>query len=244
MAKIQYSSLVNAMSGKLNGSVASRNKGGYYFRNKGIVSNPQTAKQMAVRGRFAAYSIAYSNISEEARQRWYDYAQLHPYTDIFGVERYLSAKAMFLKVATDRSLVGLNPDFEFPPMLVEPGYFESLALTVQYNITTDALSMVVDGDINLDLASNWRVMFYATPPLPASISYVKNKFRYIGAQTPVNTTALDANITSLYTAYFGNIIDDGSENLVVHVRCVLINQTGQRFGQYPLSNSVDLLTTP
>ena len=54
--KIKYSALVMGVSGKLNGSVGATNKGGAYLRNKGVVSNPNTPAQAAVRSRFGSLS--------------------------------------------------------------------------------------------------------------------------------------------------------------------------------------------
>ncbi len=69
--------IVNAFgefSGKLAGMVFARNRGGAYVRRYVTPLNPSTAKQRAVRERFALRANEWQQLSEDARAAWNEYA--------------------------------------------------------------------------------------------------------------------------------------------------------------------------
>lgn len=96
--KIQYSALVNSTSGKLNGSVASHNKGGSYLRNKGIVSNPRTPLQTLQRSRMGSIASTWRTLSPTEQAAWNAAAPDFPYTDPFGQIKYLSGFGLFQRL--------------------------------------------------------------------------------------------------------------------------------------------------
>ena len=57
--KIKWGAMVVDGSGKLGGHVASKNRGGSYFRTKVTPTNPNSTSQAAVRSRLTALSQAF-----------------------------------------------------------------------------------------------------------------------------------------------------------------------------------------
>lgn len=217
MALIKYSALVQEARNKLNGSVLSKNRYGNYVRNKTTPVNPQTASQQNNRALLSAVSQAWGGLTASARQSFADLAENHPLTNIFGDRITLDGKAMFSKLAMNLGKIGLG----FPttaPVFVAVPFVEA----------TGATASVASGlEIDLSVATvpaGFTMVVEATPALPATINFVKNRFRSIGTAT---AAASVADVTSAYNAKFGSLVA-GDVSKVVHFRISLVsNTTGQ-----------------
>lgn len=55
-----------------------------YVRSLTIPANPQTTRQMLVRGYLTTLSRSWAALSDAQRTAWRDYALLHPETNVFG----------------------------------------------------------------------------------------------------------------------------------------------------------------
>lgn len=92
------SQLVTVASGKLDGLVASHNKGGNYFRALAIPTNPNTSRQASVRGWFGSAVQAWTDLlSDSQRGAWNSYAQQTPVTNVFGDAIQLSGQQMYIR---------------------------------------------------------------------------------------------------------------------------------------------------
>lgn len=217
MAKIKYSALVSEMRNKLNGSVLSKNRYGNYIRNKVTPVNPQTSFQQNVRALLSSVSQAWAGLSEAGRNGFTALAQNHPFTDIFGDSKTLDGKAMFSKLNMNLQKIGLSP-ITVAPVFVGMPFVEA----------TGATASVADGsELDVSVATipaGFTAVIEATPPLPATINFVKNRYRQLGTAT---ATANVIDATSLYDARFG-ALSAGDVGKVVHYRLSLVsNTTGQ-----------------
>lgn len=211
--KIKYSALVSGASGKLNGSVAANNRYGAYFRNKGIVTNVQSATQMAVRSVFGAISKMWRQLTDGEREAWKNYSKEHPYNDIFGDSRILQGSSFFQKVNMNLHKANL-PLLESPlapaPLgaLVEVG----VAGTAAANELTALSALARFDEVP---TANTLLAIYATPAMSAGRSFVKNDFRLIEVHsfTPA-TEDVTADILDSYEEVFGTSISEGQ---VIHV---------------------------
>lgn len=217
MGKIKYSALVQEMRNKLNGSVASKNRYGNYFRNKTTPVNPQSSFQQNQRARLSSVSQAWGGLTDAQRQSFATLAQNHPFRDIFGDTMTYDGKAMFSKVnlnlltAGQAMILSALPFVEVPFVAVD-----SVASTVA---TGTVISLSVQ-----TAPVGFTVIVEATPPLPATINFVKNRYRSLGAQTVVTG---DIDLQSDYATRFGapTSADVGKR---IHVRVFLVsNTTGQ-----------------
>ena len=85
--------LTGPMSGKLGGMVASRNRGGQYFRRKAVPVNPDSNRQTAVRSNFATLISLYNNdLTPAQRQSWIQWAANTPRIDSLGQTHVLTGQ--------------------------------------------------------------------------------------------------------------------------------------------------------
>lgn len=83
--------ITGALSGKLGGLVASHNRSGAYFRTLTIPTNPDTARQQAVRNDFQTLAELWNNtLSQAERDEWNLYAANITVKDKVGQDIYLT----------------------------------------------------------------------------------------------------------------------------------------------------------
>lgn len=99
--------LTGPMSGKLGGMVASRNRGGQYFRRKAVPVNPDSTRQVAVRSNFATLISAWNNeLTPEERESWIMWAANTPRIDSLGQSHILTGQNAFVGFNSLRLLAG------------------------------------------------------------------------------------------------------------------------------------------
>lgn len=217
MAKIKYSALVSEMRNKLNGSVLSKNRYGNYIRNKVTPVNPQTSFQQNVRALLSSVSQAWAGLSEAGRNGFTALAQNHPFTDIFGDSKTLDGKAMFSKLNMNLQKIGLSP-ITVAPVFVGMPFIEIISVTPSVSA---GLQIQINEAV---IPAGFTAVVDATPALPATINFVKNRYRQVGTGTAV-ANEIDASLA--YDARFGALAS-GDIGKVVHVRLSLVsNTTGQ-----------------
>lgn len=67
--------MVTSLSGSLDGLVASHNRGGPYFRNRTVPTDPQTQPQLDMRAAMADVYNGWAAMTEDQRAAWSSYAQ-------------------------------------------------------------------------------------------------------------------------------------------------------------------------
>ncbi len=211
--KIKWGALVVDGRGKLGGHVASQNGGGSYLRTKVTPTNPQSTYQSEVRGLFGQISGAWSGMGQEAIRSWNSAVDEWKQTNIFGDLKAPSGKALFQRLNQQAQIAGF-PKIELPPAKQD---------MVQGIITEGAIS--IGGEtITLTGAyalANARVMYFASPPVSAGTSFVKNLMRHIGGNVGNNYSPGDA--FENYVERFGTPVL--GQKIFVGVKYVL--ETGQ-----------------
>ncbi|MFO7161178.1 MAG: hypothetical protein DIU81_006830 [[Clostridium] cellulosi] len=193
MAKIKYSALVQSMRNKLNGSVASRNRYGDFWRNKTSPVNRQTTHQTAVRALFAANSSAWRGLTASQRQAWIEAAPNFPFTDVFGDQLTLSGNALYLKLNQNLQNAGEDPISE-PPAPVAIPVLAGFKLTFADGVYSISWDNTVTGD--------FKLMIYAAPNVSTGRQYVKNLFKFCGV---VDTLTSPQEISTLLTDRLGSL---------------------------------------
>lgn len=67
--------LIDGLTGKINGAVASHGPGGAYFRSLGTPTNPNTSRQILIRSAAAAAYANWTDLSPTLRATWEQYAR-------------------------------------------------------------------------------------------------------------------------------------------------------------------------
>lgn len=226
MAKVKYGEMISAMSGSINGTTHSRNRGGAYMRNRSIPVNPQTVAQMAIRAILAALSSAWRGLTPAQRNGWNSATGNFPVTDQFGDQRELSGHQLFVRLNSNLQQIGeeVIEDAPMPEAVAGAG---TLALVA--NI--DGSVMTVDSDLD-DVPAGHKLVVEATPQLSPGISYAKNLFRVIATADAADPFPVD--IFAAYAAKFG-ALEEGAKTFV---RAYLVNvNTGQK-GQVSQTSTI------
>lgn len=209
MALIKLTAIVDNISGKLNGTVFSKNKGGHYMRSKSKPSNPKTAFQNAVRARFGAIAQLWGSLTEAQRDAWRAIASEFPYTNRLGDTKTLSGFALHQKLNTnlaiiEQSFVSNPPEPISPPAIV----------------SVDASVSIGDGEFNVSakLAIGvttvpYTAVIMATPPLRAGVDNFQNQLREIAV---IKDIVSGTDVMSDYMARFGELDRDQKIGISVH----------------------------
>lgn len=95
-------------SGKQGGIVWSHNAGGPYVRNRAIPTNPNTARQIAIRNSVRSLAIAWANtLTQAQRDAWDTYGANVSWVNRLGQTISLSGISHFIRSNTPRLQAGL-----------------------------------------------------------------------------------------------------------------------------------------
>lgn len=195
MAKIKWSMAISAVSGKLNGSVFARNRGGSYVRNKTTPSNPQSTAQIAVRARLSGFSAQWKTLTQALRDAWSGASVNFAKSDVFGDPVIPTGSNLFTRVNSNIANAG-GTVITAPPALI--GVFQPLEAT----LTVDAVTPEVTIDLDsTGIDANSVFIVEATAPMSAGIANANNKYRQIG--TLPSATVFPYDATAMYEAKFG-----------------------------------------
>lgn len=213
MTKVKYSALVSDMSGKLNGSVMSRNRAGSYIRNKVTPVNPNTAAQAEVRSRLTTNAQAWAGLTQAQRDSWNASVGAFAKTDIFGDLKNPSGFNLYCRINNNLTMVG-ETAVSTPPTSSEVATVTIGALTAANG--TPALSLVTSGAVPADTV----MVVNATPGLSAGVSFVKSELRQISQAAAAATSP--HNLLSAWNTKFGSIPAAGKK---IFVEIYFINTT-------------------
>lgn len=203
MALIKYSALVTDMRGKLNGSVAAKNRGGQYLRNKTTPVNPQSIAQQKARATFGGVSSLFRQLKDEDVNAWNAAAQNFPYTNIFGDVVYLNGLQLFTKLNTNLTIAEAS-NITMPPSPMGAG---SVVLgDVVIDISEEEAVLDIDSGVG-----DFSVMFVleATAPQSGNTRFYKNHFRTIAVGNSV-AMGTPSQVYAAYVDRFGTPPDGGN----------------------------------
>lgn len=168
------------LSGSLAGITASHNRGGSYFRNRAIPTNPGTAQQIAVRGFMATLTSLWNDtLTPAQRTDWDTYALNVPLNDPLGNPRNVGGLGMYVRSNVPRLQAGL-PRVDAAPILFNLGPFTNPTFTTfaaagnTFNTSFD----VLDDWVNEDDAA---MLLYTSRPQNPTINFFKGPYRFTAA---------------------------------------------------------------
>lgn len=207
--------------GKINGSVASKNRSGAYMRTKVTPVNRRSVAQQAVRSTFGFVAQQWRGLTEIQRLAWGGAVENFKNTDIFGDLKSPSGFNLFSKL--NLPLINTTGGWNVnPPTAVEVP-----------NVLLGALVVNLDsaGSFDLNIEANALntgggiLVVDATPSLSPGINFVKSQYRRIYHQVVANTaTATSVSLLNEYIDVFGTPI----EGMKIFVRAYYIAPTGQQ----------------
>lgn len=196
--KVKFSNLIAGMSGKMNGGVAARNRGGAYFRIKVTPTNPQTIAQVAARNRLAQFSQAWRSLTQVQRDAWAGAVDQWKKTDVFGDAITPSGSNLYVRLNINITNAG-GSAINLPPIPVGATALSSL----------EATASAGTGEIQVDFAptpvpAGHAMVIEATPALSAGISNAKSRFRQITVLPA--TTASGEDVGTAWSEKFGTLV--------------------------------------
>jgi hypothetical protein len=192
--KIKFGALVTEGRGKLGGHVASRNRSANYLRTKTSPVNPQTTSQSGVRTSFATYSQGWRSLTAVQRAAWAAVVDQFTKLNVFGDTVRLTGANLYMSLNRVIATIG-GAAISTPPIASAPGGVTSLSLVA------DVSDAWIKATYAPAIAATDTVEIWATAPQSAGISFVKNKYRYIGKIVTADVSPY--NLTALYEAKFG-----------------------------------------
>lgn len=211
--KIQYGAGIVNGSGKLNGWVASRNRGGAFMRAKVTPLNPSTTAQQNARGILGALSTQWSQLTDAQRLSFNNAVQDFSRTDIFGDVRNPSGINLYVKLNANLINTGQAQIAAAPAK--EEIIFSAIS-TVVMDVSSQSLVITLADE----LLDGSLVLAFATPTLTNGTRFVKNRLRSIGS---VEISSNQITLGPEYVAKFGAFALGA--NIVVGFR--VITNTGQ-----------------
>ena len=186
---------VSQMSGRVGGTIFSRNRGGAYMRNGSIPSTVTTWFAQHIKAITAAQSQAWADLDDEIQEQWREWATQNPVINRLGQSRTLSGHQAFVKLNARLVYAGFTA-ITSPPIGAAPAPFAPDSVT-------------------LDVATKKAEIAYTPTPAPAGVavqiyaylanspgvSYVKNRLALV--YTSDAPAASPANIWPDLEARFG-----------------------------------------
>jgi len=214
--KTKFGAIIVDGRGKINGFVASKNRAGSYLRTKVTPVNPQSASQQAGRAIITNLSQAWRGLTQPQRDSWIAAVNDWQHTDIFGDLKTPSGFNLYMQQngklsKADAGVIASAPT----PVDVDP----LTNFTVALDNSGDT---IVATFAATPVPANHKLIIDSTGPVPAGISFVKNKWRRVANLNAAVATGIDFGAT--YYGAFGDI-QTGQE--IQFRACMMNTNTGQ-----------------
>lgn len=215
--KALWGALVVDGRNKIGGHVASKNRGGSYFRTKVSPAQPTSIYTAAVRSRLASISSGWRSLTEAQRLAWNDAVGSFKKTDIFGSVRNPSGFNLYQEL--NNNLVNVSTaQITVPPL--------PAVVTTQTSASVTAVNAT--GVVTLTYApaipAGEKVLVRATPALSPGKSFVKSELRQIKVIATADASPLA--LTVAYAAKYGAV---GAVGQKIFVEMIHVNTaTGQK----------------
>lgn len=180
--------LVTAASGKMGGLVASHNRGGQYFRNLVIPTDPSSSLQQAVRGYLAQLADRFKNTLTVAQQTaWATYALNTPRPNRLGDNINIGAIGHYIRSNLPRLQAGLDLVDDGPTTYGVGNPDPSSTLSVTGDSTTGGLSF--DEDAPWVDEDGGALLVWTSRPQSPTINYFTGPYQFTGAAEGDSSTA-------------------------------------------------------
>jgi len=175
--------LGSQMSGAVGGLVASRNRGGPYFRSRAIPSNPNTPQQQEVRSAMSQLSARWSGVlTQVQRDGWDSYALNTPLTNRVGDPVNVGGLGMYQRCNVPLLQTGQAGGviIDVAPTVYNLGAYTAPSL-VNVSEATQQFSVSFDNTDAWANEDDSDMLLYISRPKNPSIQYFKGPYRFAGA---------------------------------------------------------------
>ena len=185
--------LGTSLSGSVGGITASHNRGGTYFRNRAIPTNPNTPQQATVRGLMAQLANLWNDtLTSAQRTAWDEYAAAVLLPGPNGDPRNVGGLGQYVRSNLPRLQASL-PRVDLGPSILNLGDY-TIPTIASVTAATDLLSL------NFTEADDWvgeddaAMLVYTSRGQNATINFFKGPYRFAAtilgdSSTPPTTPA-------------------------------------------------------
>lgn len=226
MAKVKYGEFVVGMSGKVGGTIHSRNKGGAYTKNWAMPTNTISSYRTLVRSYFGSFSQAWRSLTAAQIAAWNSATSNFQVIDRMG--SLITLSGINLYKALNQNLVGVGvAPISTPPM--PEGTLSTAIGALTSTFTGTILTLATASAVPTGMS----MVVEATPPQSSGVSNAQNKFRVVQVFAAAATSPHDIETT--YVARFGAFPPAGSK---VFVRIKFINATTGESSTYSNTSAI------
>lgn len=146
MARVNYTGIVDSITGRIGGSVFQRNKSGFVMRGTGHTKKSTTTKQQNAHSYLAWWSNEWNLCTMQEKTDWNYFATLNTKTNPYGRIMTLTGHNWFVSVNRNRQLCGVGetlspPTYTLPDeMPVFTTIFTDTTLTTEFTGTPSSTS--------------------------------------------------------------------------------------------------------
>ncbi len=167
------------VSGKIGGLVFSHNAGGPYIRNKGLVTNPNTPKQQAVRALLAQLtSLWVDTLTAAQRDGWTNYAANVPLINRLGQARNVSALNQYVRSNVPIIQAGFARQDDAPTIFSLGDFTAPLALAQEAAQEITVVFTITDDWVGEDDAG---MLIYVSRPQNLSVKFFDGPYQLAGS---------------------------------------------------------------
>ena len=178
MALVVYTGPVAGLSGSQGGSTYSRNRFGYYVRNRTRPVNPNTARQNTIRQALAELTQRWSQVLSSAqRAAWNLYSQNTPMTNRLGAPIHPTGFNHYLRSNIPALQAGLDVVDDGPTIFEIPEQDSTLACTASE--ATNKVSVSFNNGLDWANEDDATLLTYCGSPRNAQRNFFAGPHRYM-----------------------------------------------------------------
>lgn len=165
------------LSGSLAGITASHNKGGTYFRQRSIPTNPSSFRQLQVRNAMSQLAAAWvSTLTPAERAAWETYAENVPLIDKIGDPITVGGLPMYQRSNVPRLQAGLTR-VDAAPTIFDLGDFTTP--TVSASAGSQEVTVDFDAGDPWDDEDDSSMLVYLSTERNPTINFFKGPYRLL-----------------------------------------------------------------
>jgi len=192
MARVEFSSVVTSVRGKVGGSVFQRNRSGYSLKNKSNNVNSASIKQIASRMYMSQVHAAWRSMSENERNAWDIFANFKPIKNKNNSNVNLTGYQLFLKYNLIRLQAGYT-------ILTTITYSQITNLAVEVSFLVNSPTVFV-AFLTLDFSDDYGCLLMSSAPRSSNYPLKAKSYKVLIPDAISNNTLI---LSDVFVATFG-----------------------------------------
>ena len=188
---------VSQASGRVGGTIFSRNRGGAYIRNGSKPTIVTTLYAQSIKAITAAQSQAWAGLTDAQKEQWVEWAAQNPVINRLGQSRTLSGHQAYVQI-NGRLVYGGFTALDSPPIGAAPAPFVPRAITAEAGPTVATVTYTPT-----PAPAGVAVQCFAYLSNSPGVRYVKNRLALVTTSAAAAATPL--NIAAGVEARFGTL---------------------------------------